>query len=565
MIKYKGVDITALKYKGVDIPSAVFKSQELLDKYIGMIDAGAVAIWDFTIGAQGSLSTVVDDKANKVGKNLINKVTMTSGWITTDTGLFTSNGDNGVSEYIKVNSNTYYTLSKGAYCFLYDENKNFISFLGNDITTFLTTNNTSYVRIQTSASYAGAVIFFSDLQLELGSTATAYEPYQKNTALLKNFAGTTSSGNVSVPIISPKGTAKTFTNLLGNDGNMIDANSNNQADGWTYINTTAVSCVGNEVVTLPTASGNRILRNLSYQANDILYACAYVKATKTTSRLLLRDDAGSNIVEKAHSGSGLYEFLSFEYTVTPTQTTLSARIDDSASSSWTNITTKQCHVFTKNTIFPDPLNRPTKNQMDVIVQQAVARYGYINSRVLLIEWKNMLKADGTDDYAEVVNNGSLDFVGTQDFAFVLVFATPSTINTRYCFFKGLDGSTGMQYSMLAYNDGRLTIRLSDFSDITIAPIGSIIPNSLYAVVVKRISNVMKCYVNNVLVSNQVNTKSLPNSPFIRLFARSNNTSGTLHGGYSDLFYANLSAYGASVDETKLNAEYQKLLTEYGII
>lgn len=85
----------------------------------------------------------------------------------------------GIDGYQQVAPNTTYTITKGAsgsvsYLCEYDKNKAFIQRKTNQ-RTFTTTANTHYLRWSV---YSQGNVAPTQTQLEIGSTATAYEPYQ---------------------------------------------------------------------------------------------------------------------------------------------------------------------------------------------------------------------------------------------------------------------------------------------------------------------------------------------------------------------------------------------------
>lgn len=121
------------------------------------------------------------------GKNILDVSNKKNGYYLKDTGEETANANFGyTTSYTPVTPNATYTLSRNVgnhgaaysdiYC--YDENKNFIRRLGAFYTntlphTFTVPEDTYYVNIQ----YFINDKYLQNTQLELGSTATAYEPY----------------------------------------------------------------------------------------------------------------------------------------------------------------------------------------------------------------------------------------------------------------------------------------------------------------------------------------------------------------------------------------------------
>lgn len=123
-----------------------------------------------------------DNEINVCGKNLFDKDNATNGYFTANTGVLTSGDANWKYQYIKVSPNTTYTISGittmqytiGASQF--DKNKSFVAIAKAYINGSFTTNaNTEYVGVSVRAAETNA------FQLEKGSSATNFEPYQGNT------------------------------------------------------------------------------------------------------------------------------------------------------------------------------------------------------------------------------------------------------------------------------------------------------------------------------------------------------------------------------------------------
>ena len=112
------------------------------------------------------------------GKNLINNSKVEKGfYVQENNSNVISNNGFTTSNYIKIKPNTKYVLNKLiSYKAFYDRNKNIIPINPTyDVNTFTTPTNASYVRI--SVSNANDITTY---QLEEGTVATSYEPYQEN-------------------------------------------------------------------------------------------------------------------------------------------------------------------------------------------------------------------------------------------------------------------------------------------------------------------------------------------------------------------------------------------------
>ena len=168
------------------------------------------------------------DKVNvtRAGKNLCNLFKDGKVPSIVD-GSLVNAATGGRTDYIKALSNTYYTFSIGAlianiYMFFYDENKNYISYTGSNTTSisYKTPANCGFIMLRTSSNPVDVVT----PQLELGSTATTYEPYNSTTALID--LGNTYYGG-TLDVIARKITlTHQFYNTLGaNISNVVKDSS----------------------------------------------------------------------------------------------------------------------------------------------------------------------------------------------------------------------------------------------------------------------------------------------------------------------------------------------------
>jgi hypothetical protein len=115
----------------------------------------------------------------KKNKNLFNKTTRTVGkYVASTDGLLYSSSLSDSSDYILISANTNYVFSgftdlTGRDCSFYNSSKTFIS----GVTSIANRS----IRTPTNASYIRFTLPKSDvdtIQFELGTVATAYEPYQ---------------------------------------------------------------------------------------------------------------------------------------------------------------------------------------------------------------------------------------------------------------------------------------------------------------------------------------------------------------------------------------------------
>lgn len=155
----------------------------------------------------GELMSVKTSARETVGKNLANLFDDGKVPSVSNGALVNANGYR--SDYIKASPSTIYTVklnvTSNAYVFFYDVNKTFISSLVNNAgkLTFTTPSNTGYIMLRTE-EVSGVLA-----QLELGSTATSYVPYEKHTYPLSN--------------IELRGIPKLVNNKLTYDGDIYKA------------------------------------------------------------------------------------------------------------------------------------------------------------------------------------------------------------------------------------------------------------------------------------------------------------------------------------------------------
>ena len=133
------------------------------------------------------ITAYTEGKIEVRGKNLFDKNAsgnVANRYLDASNGnLKVSSSGWGTSDYIPVKENTTYATNvvpfigsgQSAEICAYDESKVFISGVSNRLGNYTTPPNTAFIRID----YAGSAI--DNIQLELGSTATAYEPYTSTT------------------------------------------------------------------------------------------------------------------------------------------------------------------------------------------------------------------------------------------------------------------------------------------------------------------------------------------------------------------------------------------------
>ena len=118
----------------------------------------------------------------KTSKNLFDGK-FEKGAISIDSGINTVSDNFSIRNigFIKINANTSYTYSNSLTFtnnrfFWYNSNFNYISYI--QANTATSPSNAAYVRFRTFSSVENSLIGSTQIQLELGSTATAYQPYR---------------------------------------------------------------------------------------------------------------------------------------------------------------------------------------------------------------------------------------------------------------------------------------------------------------------------------------------------------------------------------------------------
>ena len=132
-----------------------------------------------------------------VGKNLLNKNNVTSNAKVDSSGNIISDTNTNLSDYIKLKANKTYCKSNSDMYAIYDGNKNFISRSAGEV---ISLSNDGYVRLFISSS-----VNLSTYQLEEGTQATPYEPYQEDKLTILSPTPLEKVGDVRDRIIEKDG------------------------------------------------------------------------------------------------------------------------------------------------------------------------------------------------------------------------------------------------------------------------------------------------------------------------------------------------------------------------
>jgi hypothetical protein len=205
--------------------------------YDGLIKSGATMILDPNRadgkkpGTNSPFVNPLVDLANKVGKNLFDVLTMLNNQgVVASNGANSSDASSNSSDFISVKPGQDYTISNcrsiGSGTFglaFYDKDKNFLFGENYNGSIYITPQAPNvYIKpILENVAFLRFTIRDRNIlngtttQLEIGSTATTYEPFAKNNALLQNFIPSSADGYAT--IIAPNGKTVTVLNLDGSN------------------------------------------------------------------------------------------------------------------------------------------------------------------------------------------------------------------------------------------------------------------------------------------------------------------------------------------------------------
>ena len=167
----------------VTVAYRAFSSEYSPENYETQVESGSTATAYTPYSNICPITAYTEGEIEVRGKNLFDKNAndvAVGYYLVVSTGVLTpSQSGYNTSGYIPIEPNTYYTksgasVSADEYCF-YDSAKTFISGLSRTDTTVLSPNNAAYMRFDYKASET------DDIQIEKGSSATAYEPYTSTT------------------------------------------------------------------------------------------------------------------------------------------------------------------------------------------------------------------------------------------------------------------------------------------------------------------------------------------------------------------------------------------------
>ena len=161
----------AIKFYGTTYPTVIGKVQ---------IEEGSTATSWTPYENICPISGHTECVTERTGKNLFDKDAVAQGkWLSTTTGLEETSTNYVVSDYIPVKEGktVFIPNSQSARRWFYDENKEPKTYLNNSSRQAYTPTSDGFIRVSILVNGSSA-IDLSAYQIELGATATAYEPYQ---------------------------------------------------------------------------------------------------------------------------------------------------------------------------------------------------------------------------------------------------------------------------------------------------------------------------------------------------------------------------------------------------
>lgn len=368
-----------------------------------------------------------------------------------------------------------------------------------------------------------------------------------STCNFTNLTGTSSSGFNKVLTSNGKGFDLQYTTLAPNAD--FSTSTNGVADQWA-MSVVASKSVSNGIQSFLVNVQYRrfaMLNKITVTPGERYYGRASINAT--SNQIVFSLSANNESVNrglKAHSGSGTFENLSTIGTMQAGDTNLVIRVEDDRASNWDTIQVKTPILInlTTNT-YVQMLEASLGRNLTVDECDRLFAFTTTSSNVI-IDIQYALSLDGSDDYGTVTNAVLLDIINTE-FAFAFTFRPTIGAPSGILFSKGYDTALNTQYFIL-YDTANKRVQLYLNGTIVLSTTNnSILENSWNHILFYRDSfGLISSFINNV-ANNTLNDNSvLVSQPYIRIGARTNNTSGT---GFTSLFkgdIATISIYSLSV-------------------
>jgi hypothetical protein len=368
-----------------------------------------------------------------------------------------------------------------------------------------------------------------NLQLELGTTATTYEPYGYNNALLQGFGFVPNSGYDLLPFVNSNGVDVGYGNIVLNP---------------TFVNTTAwvasafsFSVSSNEATLLASAQFATLQPSAkSANKDERYYARGEIKASSNAVSLRVYD--GSAYVTKLHSGGGNYEVLSVICTI-PNNTPAfrESVILDARASGWTTVNAKNMMTIRLDNN-PQVIALETQLQRQLTALECDRLFPFVattgNSKIAN---RVVLSADGVDDRTVNARNYG-NIASNQDFALCWGGLMPASWSTGFVFCNNLSDATTRVLASLIDANGSLGTHVANIL-VNTSAVATLIPNEVYDFRLIRRSGSLKLEVydskgNKATIFTVANTSALTWQPNTRLFCRSNSADGTANTGFLKL-------------------------------
>jgi hypothetical protein len=180
-----------------------------------------------------------------------------------------------------------------------------------------------------------------------------------------------------------------------------------------------------------------------------------------------------------------------------------------------------------------------------------------------------LNFDGLNSFLQGSNHPNVDIVGTGDFWIAGIFKTKPTLTNQTLVSKSSGGAVSVveanpQYALEYYTGGDISLALAGAYQ-SIAPSGTLQPNTLYGILVYRVSGVLKTRLNKIQISSLANTRNLISKPHFRIGARASNLDGTTHLSFSNSLISVWAMQNSTFDEEKLIKNWDKVCaSKYGL-
>jgi len=221
-------------------------------------------------------------------------------------------------------------------------------------------------------------IDYTNIQLELGITATPYSPFIPNSPSLgypapitgTQYITTSATKNLIKPAVgSITVGASPATNLITNGNFALDSNGDGLADGFASTRITGIACVNNEQNFVVIKQYGKILTPYNYVAGHRYFVTATVK-TLTSQAQLMAAQNSTSFKSMDCLGDGVYHTLSLIVDIDAFFSYGYFCIQDASPDSWQNISVKNFMAIDMGTSSSDNFYSNTLDQMAQMVTDA---------------------------------------------------------------------------------------------------------------------------------------------------------------------------------------------------